>query len=71
MRERKKAIGTLESIGAMLDWAELPLVEEDLWLCQGSLSRIGEKSQSSANVVCTIQLLPLAQMVCTARTVLL
>ena len=50
---------------------ELPLAEEDLWLCQGSLSWIGEKSQSSANVVCTIQLLPLAQMVRSAKAALL
>ena len=49
----------------------LPLAEEDLWLCQGSLSRVGEKSQSSAHVVCSLQLQPLAQMVRSAKATLL
>jgi len=50
---------------------ELPLAEKDLWLCQGSLSRVGEKSQSSGNVVRTLQLQPLAQMVRSAKAALL
>ena len=49
----------------------LPLAEEDLWLCQGSLSRVGEKSQSSAHVVCSLQLQPLEQMVRSAKATLL
>ena len=55
----------------MLDLVVLPLAEEDLWLCQGSLLRVGEKSQSSAHVVCSLQLQPLAQMVRSAKATLL
>ena len=60
----------LEHTKASVRWV-LPLAEEDLWLCQGSLSRVGEKSQSSAHVVCSLQLQPLAQMVRSAKATLL
>ena len=60
----------LEHAKASVRWV-LPLAEEDLWLCQGSLSRVGEKSQSSAHVVCSLQLQPLAQMVRSAKATLL
>ena len=56
----------LEHTKASVRWV-LPLAEEDLWLCQGSLSR----SQSSAHVVCSLQLQPLAQMVRSAKATLL